>query len=293
MSQTYARVVAGKFTAIRYSDDALRFGNTIASIIGAGDEIYPVIEALPNTGSDSNPQFRDPTPAEIANKVVAVADLARPLYNRDLGVAGGVATLDEHGDVPKTQIPDEVVEYLGTWDPRSNTPTLANGVGNIGDSYKVADEVGNDDFAIDLGDGEIYVRGGMTIIYRAEVGKESEGEWYVQGSSGLSDDDRFLLENSLQNKVEYQAICTPSAPAADQGDVILAQMSSPNNPYPEYSILDKGGLSDIQINAYSGELRVNTTADTAGTYKVVVLVGGQLGQTKSAPITVTVNPAAS
>lgn len=292
MSQQYARIILGAFSSIRYTENALRFGSTIADVIATGDEIYPVIDALPNIGTEEAPSFRAPTTVEIANKVVAIADLAKPLYNRDLGVAGGIATLDEHGDVPQAQLPDEVVEYKGTWDPTTNTPTLVDGVGNIGDMYEVAEEVGNTDFEIDLGSGPVFVRGGMSIIFRAEVGDEANGRWAVQGSTGLSTEDRAILENSMQNVKTYNLGCSPAAPECTVGDAVVAQLHSDNNPYPEYILANDGGLSSISLNAMSGELYVDTAADEAKVYTVSVRVGGNLGQSEPQDIQITVNPVA-
>lgn len=51
------------------------------------------------------------------------------------GVAGGVATLDENGRVPYSQLPESAMEFKGEWDASTNTPTLADGVGTNGDFY--------------------------------------------------------------------------------------------------------------------------------------------------------------
>lgn len=53
------------------------------------------------------------------------------------GVAGGVATLDESGRVPYSQLPESAMEFKGEWDASTNTPTLADGVGTNGDFYVV------------------------------------------------------------------------------------------------------------------------------------------------------------
>lgn len=58
-----------------------------------------------------------------------------------LGVPGGIATLDTSGKVTSSQLPDSVtgaMTYQGVWDPQTNTPTLASGVGTKGYYYKVA-----------------------------------------------------------------------------------------------------------------------------------------------------------
>lgn len=52
-----------------------------------------------------------------------------------MGVAGGVATLDENGRVPYSQLPESAMEFKGEWDASTNTPTLADGTGTNGDFY--------------------------------------------------------------------------------------------------------------------------------------------------------------
>lgn len=57
------------------------------------------------------------------------------------GVANGVATLDGGGTVPLSQIPASIqgsLNYQGTWNASTNTPTLASGVGTKGYYYAVS-----------------------------------------------------------------------------------------------------------------------------------------------------------
>jgi hypothetical protein len=57
------------------------------------------------------------------------------------GVALGVATLDASGKVPISEIPDAVIgalNYQGTWNATTNTPTLASGTGTKGYYYVVS-----------------------------------------------------------------------------------------------------------------------------------------------------------
>ena len=53
------------------------------------------------------------------------------------GVANGYASLDSGGKVPVSQLPNSLMEFLGNWNASTNTPTLADGVGNTGDTYRV------------------------------------------------------------------------------------------------------------------------------------------------------------
>lgn len=57
------------------------------------------------------------------------------------GVANGYASLDASGLVPTSQLPASVtggMNYQGTWNASTNTPTIVNGTGNKGDYRKVS-----------------------------------------------------------------------------------------------------------------------------------------------------------
>ena len=64
--------------------------------------------------------------------------LANKIDVSEKGVANGVATLDATGRVPYSQLPESAMEYKGTWDASTNTPTLADGTGTNGDFYVVS-----------------------------------------------------------------------------------------------------------------------------------------------------------
>jgi hypothetical protein len=57
------------------------------------------------------------------------------------GAANGVATLDATGKVPASQLPAAIaggINFQGTWNAATNTPTLTSSTGNKGDMYKVS-----------------------------------------------------------------------------------------------------------------------------------------------------------
>lgn len=55
-----------------------------------------------------------------------------------VGSANGIATLDGTGRVPYSQLPESAMEFKGTWNANTNTPTLTAGVGDTGDFYVVS-----------------------------------------------------------------------------------------------------------------------------------------------------------
>ena len=60
------------------------------------------------------------------------------MASSDRGVANGVASLDGGGRIPYSQLPESAMEYKGSWNASTNTPTLTNGVGTNGDFYIVS-----------------------------------------------------------------------------------------------------------------------------------------------------------
>lgn len=60
------------------------------------------------------------------------------IKSSEKGSANGVATLDENGRVPYSQLPESAMEFLGQWDASTNTPHLEDGTGTNGDFYIVS-----------------------------------------------------------------------------------------------------------------------------------------------------------
>jgi hypothetical protein len=74
----------------------------------------------------------------LADSAVQPSDLGTAAY-LDAGVANGVATLDAGGKVPVTQIPQMGdLNYQGTWNASTNTPTLTSSAGTKGFYYVVS-----------------------------------------------------------------------------------------------------------------------------------------------------------
>ena len=55
-----------------------------------------------------------------------------------VGVANGVAPLDASSKIPSAYLPSTVLQYLGLWNPSTNTPTLSDLTGTNGYVYQVS-----------------------------------------------------------------------------------------------------------------------------------------------------------
>ena len=86
------------------------------------------------------------------------------------GVSNGYASLDSGGKVPISQLPSSIMEYKGTWNAATNTPTLANGTGDTGDVY-ICNVAGT----VNFGAGAITFAVGDYVIYSGSIWQRSSG----------------------------------------------------------------------------------------------------------------------
>ena len=96
-------------------------------------------------------------------------------------VANGVPKLDSNGKILVSQLPNSVMEYLGTWDASTNTPTLVNGVGNQGDVY-LCNVAGT----VNFGAGPITFAVGDSAIYSGTIWQKAGGATGTVTSVGLT-----------------------------------------------------------------------------------------------------------
>ena len=86
------------------------------------------------------------------------------------GVSNGYASLDVNGKVPIGQLPNSIMEYKGTWNAATNTPTLANGTGDTGDVY-ICNVAGT----VNFGAGSITFAVGDYVVYSGTIWQRSSG----------------------------------------------------------------------------------------------------------------------
>lgn len=108
--------------------------------------------------------------SQIANKFLAT-----------YGLANGIATLDSGGKVPVSQLPNSVIEYQGTWNAATNTPTLANGTGTAGFVY-ITSVAGTTNF----GAGPITFAVGDWAIYNGSIWQKSINSNAVDSVNGFT-----------------------------------------------------------------------------------------------------------
>lgn len=86
----------------------------------------------PVSGGSAQPSFR----ALVSSDIPSLS--ATYVTQSEVGAPSGVASLDGSGKVPVSQLPSSVMEYEGTWNPSTNTPSLSDGTGTNGNVYWVS-----------------------------------------------------------------------------------------------------------------------------------------------------------
>lgn len=99
------------------------------------------------------------------------------------GVANGVASLDSGGKVPISQLPSTLLIYKGTWNLSTNTPTLSDGTGTTGWTYRVTGAPTPTNF--NFGSGNVSLTNGDYIIYNdSGIWEKSDGTDAVTSVNG-------------------------------------------------------------------------------------------------------------
>lgn len=101
------------------------------------------------------------------------------------GNANGYATLDANAKVPANQLPNSIMEYQGTWNASTNSPTLADGDGSAatGNVYRVT--TGG---TRNLGSGSISFNVGDYVIYNGSAWEKSDTTDAVSSVAGRTGD---------------------------------------------------------------------------------------------------------
>jgi hypothetical protein len=138
------------------------------------------------TGETDLGTFTGSTIADNGNIKQALQDLEDEVEIKldasEKGAASGVCPLDGSSKIPVSYFPSSVENLLGNWDASTNTPTLADGTGDMGDKYRVS-VAGTQN----LGSGAITFAVNDLVYY-------ASGQWFkidgtddvhsVNGSSG-------------------------------------------------------------------------------------------------------------
>lgn len=226
--------------------------------------------------ANGNIQSSSVTTTELGYLSGLSSDLQTQINNKisstEKGAANGVASLDSGGKVPVAQLPNSIMEYQGTWNASTNTPTLANGAGNadsdIGNVYRVSVS-GSTDF----GAGSIsFVVGDYAILNSSKIWEKADTTDEVASVNGATG----VVVLTTTNINEGTNLYFTDERAQDAVGTILTDSSSIDFTYNDgtpsitASVLPAGVDHDALSNFVANEhidhstVQIATAANTSG-----------------------------
>lgn len=108
--------------------------------------------------------------AKVRNLEGVLTGTAGVVNSLGINVPDGIPKLDGSGKILVSQLPNSVMEFKGTWNAATNTPTLANGTGNAGDVY-LCNVAGT----VNFGSGPIIFAIGDQVLYSGTTWERASG----------------------------------------------------------------------------------------------------------------------
>lgn len=171
--------------------------NTDKSILtySASENKFVFVHKINDSGVSTSDLW---TADKITSHVSGVASNYIPLSEK--GAENGVAPLNVNRKIDAEYLPDSVIEYKGSWNASTNTPSLADGTGNDGDFY-VTSVAGTHTFGgvsitFEIGDWVMY-RGG---IWKRDQNTDLSG--YVKYTNNTADLEMGIYD--IQRNFEYK-----------------------------------------------------------------------------------------
>lgn len=220
--------LGGSVTVTAIATNALTIGTGLSGTSYNGSSAVTI--AISNTGVTANtygsassvPVFAVNAQGQITSVTNTSISIASSAIT-DKGLANGVASLDGSGTVPTSQLPAAILgalNYQGTWNATTNTPTLASSVGTKG-YYYVVDVAGSTDLngitdwkvgdwavfngsvwqKIDNTDSVTSVNGytGIVVLSYSDVGAPSTSGTNATGTWGISISGNAATATSATN----------------------------------------------------------------------------------------------
>lgn len=213
-----------------------------------------------------------------------------PVNPNVIAVAGGVASLDSSGYVPMGQMPPAVVgglNYKGTWNASTNSPSLASGVGTKGWMYKVSTAGSTPIDGISQWNlGDIIAYNGSTWDKIDGVASEVTSVFGRTGDVVLMSTD-IITAWGTQTKNTFLA-----APTSANGAVAFRTLASSDLPIATTSAVGAVSVSTGLSVTTAGVLTANVVTVAGRTGNVTLAVADVSGAAPLASPALTGNPTA-
>jgi hypothetical protein len=203
-------------------------------------------------------------------------DRADARISAQKGVAGGLATLDGGGKIPVSQLPNAIMQYQGTWNANTNSPTLADGTGSTGDVYRVS-VAGTQN----LGSGAIDFVVGDYVIYNGSTWEKADTTDAVSSVNGLTGDVDLDTGDVDEGSNLYYTNARADARIA-AGTSTIRNMLSATSPITynsgtgDFGFTNPGYITGVAWGAITGTLSDQTDLQSALNAKQDTLTTGNL-----------------
>ena len=214
-----------------YASDDIIYNGTIWQRNPATSQVTSV-----NTQTGTVVLTSDDINEGYTNKYYTDARANLKINVTEKGANNGVATLDAGGKVPASQLPVGAQVYKGTWDASTNTPTLADGTGTTGWTYRVT-VAGTQN----LGSGNITFTVGDDIIYNGTIWQRNPSSIAVNSVNSQTGTVVLTTDNineGINNKYYQDSLVrkalSASAPLnynSTNGNFTISQASTSSNGY--------------------------------------------------------------
>jgi hypothetical protein len=232
--------------------ESLRVGNLQFTSTGIITTINPALDVLiGNPGDTGNTVIRNAGIKFTDGTIQTTA--AIPLTQK--GNALGVVPLNAATKIDPIYLPAGGINFLGIWDAANNSPTLADGVGNVGDEYIVG--VGGTQ---NLGSGNITFAVGDFVLYTSgnvweDIPVGGSGVDSFNGRTGIV----TLLSGDVTN-------------ALSNGSIVNSKLQNPN-----VTINTGAGIGGGQVVPLGGVITLTNTGVTAAVAGTGVAVSAATG----------------
>ena len=190
------------------------------------------------------------------------------------GAANGYAPLDGSGKVPYANLPSALMTFKGAWNASTNTPTLADGTGTSGDTYR-ASVAGTQN----LGSGSQTFAVGDFIVYNGTIWQHSPAADGVSSVNGQTGAVTVNAINQLSGDVTTSAASGSQSEAATvakiQGTTVSGTTGSGNVVFSASPTLT-GTLTAATISA-SGNVTGSNLSGTNTGDQTITLTGDVTG----------------
>ena len=169
----------------------------------------------------------------------------------EMGIPGGVATLDENGRIPESQIQErqlQNVKYIGLWSAASNEPQLSNNTPERNGDYYVVNTAGEQ-----LG---IKFEPGDWVINNGGTWQKVDNTETVTSVNGKIGDVVIEIGDiaNLQSELDSKALKTDLENSNTRIEVIENQIGQPNGiaTLDEYGQLVQTQIPEEAVNVLEG-----------------------------------------